>query len=133
MATGQKSAFSLGTTGLTLDVLSIDPAQESVEDIAEPHLGLDVGDYIPYSPGDLVEGGEYTFILANDMDTAIPLRVIEACTWTKPLQSGDSTAAAWAFDGYIKSVQESQMATSERATISVVVKVAGEVTKTAAA
>lgn len=133
MATGQKSTFSLGTTGLTLDVLSIDPAQESVEDIAAPHLGLDVGDYIPYEPGDLVEGGEYTFILANNMDTVIPLRVIETCTWTKPKQTGDTTAAAWSFDGYIKSVQESQMATSERATISVVVKVAGEVTKTPAA
>lgn len=132
MPTGQKSSFSFGTTGITLDIISIEPPQESVGDIALPHLGLDVGDYVPYEPEDLVEGGEYTLVLANDMDTNIPLRTVETCTWTKPLQSGDSSAAAWSFDGYIKSSQDSEMATSERATISVVVKVAGQVTKTPA-
>ena len=132
MPTGQKSSFSFGTTGISLDIISIEPPQESVGDIALPHVGLDVGDYIPYEPEDLIEGGEFSLVLANDMDTSIPLRTKETCTWTKPLQSGDATAAAWSFDAYIKSSQDSEMATSERGTINVVVKVAGNVTKTPA-
>ena len=132
MPTGQKSTFTFGTTGLSLDIISIDPPNESVDDIPLPHLGLDLGDYIPYEPGDLVEGDEFTLELANDMDSDIGLRTIETMTWTKPVQSGDSSGATWAFDGYIKSAKENSFETSERATITVVVKVADEVTKTAA-
>lgn len=132
MPTGQTSSFTFGTSGITLDIISIDPPQEEVTDIELPHLGLSVGDYLPYEPGDLIEGGEYSIEFANDMDSDIPLRTNETMTWTKPLQSGDTTAASWAFSGYIKSVQENSFATSERATITCVVKVAGDVTKTAA-
>ena len=131
-STGQKSSFTFGTTGVTLPIISITPPQEQVEDIAAPHLGLDHGDKIPYCPGDLVEGGEYTLELENDMNSDIPLRIEEAMTWTKPAVAPNTVGAAWSFPGYIKSVQENNIATSERATISVVVKVAGNVTKASA-
>lgn len=133
MSTGQTSSFTFGTTGLSLPIINISPNQESVEDIAKPHLGLARGSKIPYDPGDLVEGGEFTLELENDLDSDIPLRTKETMTWTKPLNAGDSTAAAWSFEGYIKSSQENDMATSERATITLVVKVAGDITKTPAA
>jgi hypothetical protein len=125
--------MTFGTSGITLDVISITPASPEVdEDIALPTLGLDAGDNIPYEPGDLVEGGEYVVELADDHDTDIALRTVETITYTKPLQSGDSAAASRAFDGYIKKVEESNAAISERATITVTVKVAGDVTWTAA-
>lgn len=130
MPTGQQSSMTFGTSGITLDVISIEPNEESVEDIALPHLGLDAGSIIPYEPGDLVEGGEYTVELADNHDTQIATRVVETITYTKPIASGNTTAATKEFDGYIKSVKESNKATSERATITVVVKVAGEITVT---
>ena len=64
--------------------------------------------------------------------------MIEASQTRRPsipltLRSGDTTASSRAFDGYINSVKESTYASSERATITVGVKVAGTVTKTPAA
>jgi hypothetical protein len=132
MPTGHSSSFTFGASAVTLDIISIDPPEESTEDVALPHLGLDEGAYIPYEPGDLVEGGEYSIEMANDMDSDIPIGTVETMTWTKPLQTGDTTAANWSFSGYIKSVKENAFETSQRATITVVVKVAGEVTKNAA-
>lgn len=133
MATGQGSSFTFGTSGITLPVISIEPPEESIDDIAAPHLGLTVGDNIPYDPSDLQEGGEYSLTFENDRDTVIATRVKETCTWTKPINAGDTTAAKWVFTGYIKSVKENNYATGERATIAVVVKVASNVVKTAAA
>lgn len=132
MPTGQKASLTFGTSGFTLDVISITPASPSVEDVALPTLDLDAGSNIPYEPGDLVEGGEYVVVLADDHETDISLRTIETITYTKPLQSGGTTAASRAFDGYIKQVEENEAATSERATITVTVKVAGDVTWSAA-
>ncbi len=132
MATGLSGDFTLATTGLTANIISITPPNESVDtDIAEPHLGLSARDYIPYSPGDLTEGDEFSLEIENDHDTDIDTGVVETCTWTKPL-NGNSTAADWEFSGYVKSVQESENAVSERSTITLVVKVAGDITKTAA-
>lgn len=130
--TGHGSAFTFATSGITLPVISIEPPTESVEDIAEPHLGLAEGAYMPYSPSEIVEGGEYSLTLANDLDTVIATRVEETLTWTKPVPSGMTNGATWVFPGYIKSVKENNYQTGERATITVVAKVAGAVVKTAA-
>ena len=129
--TGHGSSFTFGTSGITLPVISIDPPSEAVEDIAEPHLGLAVGAYIPYSPSELLEGGEYSLTLEDDQDTNIPVGTVETCTWTKAVAAGLTNGATWAFSGYIKSAKHNNQQTGERATITVVVKVAGTVTKTA--
>lgn len=133
MSTGISGAFTLGTTGLSANIISITPPNEQVDaDIALPHLGLSKGDNIPYIPGDLKEGDEFTIEVENNHNTDIPVgTATETCTWTKPL-NGNTTAANWAFPGYVKSVQESPNEISERSTITLVVKVAGAVTKTAA-
>ena len=131
-STGHSSSIAFGTSSISANVVSIDPPEESVEDIALPHLGLTALDNIPYEPGDLREGGEITCVFENDRDTSILTGVSETITWTKPLNSGDSTAANWAFTGYIKSVKEGTYQTGERLLTTVVAKVAGNVTKTAA-
>lgn len=133
MSTGQGGDFSLGTTGLTANVINITPPNEQVDaDIPLPHLGLAKGSYMPYMPGDLKEGDEFSVEIENDHDTHISTGTEETCTWTKPIGT-HSTAANWAFPGYVKSVQEGTNETSERSNITLVVKVAGTVTKTAAA
>lgn len=131
MPTGHTSDFTLATTGLSLPIIDVTPPNEQCEDIAEPHLGLALGDNIPYSPGDLVEGDEFTLLLATDHNTSLSTRVVETCTWTKPIAAGNTTADTWVFTGYIKSVQEGSMRSSERSTITIVVKVASNVVKTA--
>ena len=98
--TGQTSSVTFGTSGITADLIMIDPPEESIADIALPTLAIARGDYLPYSPGDLVEGGEYTLTFVNDFDTSISVATAtETITWTKPLNDGDTTAANWSFPG----------------------------------
>ncbi|MEM8668726.1 MAG: hypothetical protein AAGG48_14495 [Planctomycetota bacterium] len=133
MTTGIGGAFTLGTTGLSANIISITPPNEGVDtDIPLPHLGLSKGDYMPYMPGDLKEGDEFSIEVANDHNTNIPTGTEETCTWTKPIGT-HTTAANWVFPGYVKRVQENPNEMSERSTITLVVKVAGTVTKNAAA
>ena len=125
--------MTFATSGVTTTIISIDPPQEVIGDIALPDLSLARGSYLPYSPGDLIEGGEFSVTFVNDFDTSILVATeTETITWTKPLQDGDTTAANWSFPGYIKSVKEENYETEERGTITVMVKVAGEITKTPA-
>lgn len=133
MATGHLGDMTWGTSAISLNIIEIQPPEESVEDIAEPHLGLAIGSYIPYSPSELKEGGEYTVILEDDNDTNIPIGTEETITWTKPPVPAKPVGATWAFTGYNKSAKASSQRTGERNTIEVKIKVAGEVTKTAAA
>jgi hypothetical protein len=132
MATGHLGSFTFGTNAISLNIIEIQPNEESVEDIAEPHLGLAIGAYIPYSASELIEGGEYTLILADDNDTNITVRVTQTCTWTKPPVPSKPNGATHVFPGYIKAAKSSTQKTGERNTIEVKVKVAGNVTKTAA-
>lgn len=147
MPTGHLGSMTFATTAISLNVIEIDPPEESINDIAVPHLGLAKGSYMPYEPGELIEGGEYTITLADDNNTHFvdvdsassgstfekAIRVAQTITWTKPIAAGMSTAATRAFSGYVKSVKESSQKTGERNTITLKVKVAGNVTKTAGA
>lgn len=146
MPTGHLGTFVGGTTALVGNVISIEPGEESVADIATPYLSLAKGSGMPYEPGELVEGGEYTIELEDlgqahhvDVDSAATgtgvskaLRKVQTFTWTKPAPAGLTNGAARAFSGYVKSVKEGNQVTGSRATISIKVKVAGTVTKTAA-
>lgn len=146
MPTGHLGTFVGGTTALIGNVISIEPGEESVADIATPYLGLAKGSGMPYEPGELVEGGEYTIVLedlgqAHHVDTASAttgtgvakvLRALQTFTWTKPVPSGLANGATRAFSGYVKTVKESSQVTGQRTTIEIKVKVAGTVTKAAA-
>lgn len=134
MPTGHSGTWSFGTSGYTNDVISIDPAEETRDSIPLPHLGITKGEVVPKEAGDLVEGGTYTIEIADDQRTfQATSGTTEVMTWTKPLQSGDSTAASVAFPGLIVGIAPGTQATSERATVSLTVDVAGTVTKTTAA
>lgn len=146
MPTGHLGSMTFATTAISLNIISIDPPEEAVAvDIATPYLGLAKGSYIPYEPGELLEGGEYTVVFADnnntqfvDVDSASSgatfvkaIRLLQIVTWTKPIAAGMSTAATRAGTMYIKSVKEGQQQTGSRNTIEVKIKVAGNVTKTA--
>lgn len=147
VVTGQTGSFAFTSVAVALALVDIEPSQESISDIATPSLDLDVGDGMPYQPGELVEGGEYKLTFADDQNTQFvheqsgssgatfkkAIGLLQTCTWTKPLAAGMASAATRAFSGYIKSVKESMQTTGQRNTIEVIVKVAGTITKTAGA
>lgn len=128
MSTGHGSAVSYGTSGITLDLVSYDAPERTVDDIEEPHLGLAAGVGMPMSPSEIVKNGEYVFHHVNDMDTDITLRVKETITVTKP--NTGSTSATEVFTGYIKSVGEDSMETGTRNMLNVTVVVDGDITVT---
>ncbi|WP_428303908.1 hypothetical protein [Lacipirellula sp.] len=143
--TGQKGTLVFTTVAVALKIIEIEPSTEEVSDIACPDLSLNVGDGVPYEPGDLVEGGTYRVLLADDQNTQFvhansastgatfkkAKGLKQTVTWTKPVATGNSTGATRAFTGYIKSVKESLQGTSVRCTIELIVKVAGTITKVA--
>lgn len=147
MATGQTGTFVFATVANALNLIDITPSEESIGEIAAPHLGLAIGAGMPYDPAELVEGGSYELTLEDDSNTQIvhqasgssgatfkkTIGLKQTCTWTKPLATGMASGATRAFTGFITSVQESQQVTGQRNTIKVKVKVDGTITKTAGA
>lgn len=147
MPTGHLGTFTAATVagaGSTLNIISITPPEETIEDIALPHLGLAKGSYVPYEAGELIEGGEYEIELADDNNIQIVdvagttgatfktiIRSPLTMLWTKPPASGLTNGASRSFSGYVKSVKENQQVTGQRNTITIKVKVAGNVTKAA--
>lgn len=130
-STGHKAAITYATSSITLPLITLEPNQESVEDVALPHLGLTAGSIIPYDPGDLKEGGEYKAVHQNDFDSFPAIGVKETITLTKPVAAGNTTGATEAFTGYIKSKKENTYESSKRSTVELVIKIAGAITKTA--
>ncbi len=147
MPTGHLGSMTFATTAIALNVIDIDPPEETVSDIALPYLGLAKGSYMPYEAGELLEGGEYTITLADDNNTQFvdvsdagvgatfekAIRLPQTITWTKPIATGMSSGATRVFPGYVKSVKESSQKTGDRNTIVLKVKVAGNVVKNAGA
>jgi len=127
--TGHGGAITLATSGMALDIISIVPPEETVEDVELPHLGLDDGDHVPYMPADLVEGGELSFVVAVDPDYDAPLRTVQNVTLTYPIPSGMDNGATWIFSGYVKGYAHGELKTSERMEATITVKVAGNITK----
>lgn len=142
MPTGHKGSWTFGTAGVSLNLISIKPARPSVSDIALPHLGLSEGDNVPYEAGELVEGGEYELQFADDNNTQVVhknqtgsgatfkkiIGLLQTMTWTKPPASGLTNGATRAFSGYVKEGGEDDQMTGQRNTITVKIKVAGNLT-----
>lgn len=147
MPTGHLGTFTAATVagvGTSLNIISITPPEETIEDIALPHLGLAKGSYVPYEAGELIEGGEYEIEVDDNNNTQVVdlagsssgtfknlIRSPLTMLWTKPPASGLTNGASRSFSGYVKSVKENQQVTGQRNTITLKVKVAGNVTKAA--
>lgn len=148
MPTGHLGAFTFATVagaGTSLGIINITPAKESVIDIPLPTLAIAKGAGLPYEAGELWEGGEFEFELADDNDTQIVDsasassgatfkkigRTSGTCVWTKPPAGANTNGATRTFSGYVKEHGEGQQETGKRNTISVKVKVSGTITKVA--
>jgi hypothetical protein len=145
MATGHKGAFTLGSVTHGLNVISIKPPKPAVGALALPHLGLAVGDNMPYEALELVEGGEYELVLADDNNTQLVhaaqsgsgatfkklIGLAQTMTWTKPPAAGLTNGATRAFSGFVMEAGEDDQQTGQRNTITVKIKVAGNLTLTA--
>jgi hypothetical protein len=145
MATGHKGQFTLGTVTTGLNVISIKPATPEVGKLALPHLGLAVGDNMPYEPLELVEGGEYVITYADDNNTQLVhsaqtgtgatfkklLGLVQTCTYTRPPAAGLTNGATTAFSGFATKDEPTEATTGQRATRALTVVVAGNLTLTA--
>lgn len=148
MPTGHLGTFSFGGTagcGTGLNIISIDPPEEEVGSLALPYLGLAKGSYMPYEALELIEGGEYVITLADDNDVQVVddsdagsggtfkkiIREAASCIWTKPVKSPNTNGATRTFSGICTKHKESTQQTGERSTITLTIKVAGNVTKAA--
>lgn len=148
MPTGHLGTFSFGGTagcGTGLNIISIEPPEEEVGTLALPYLGLAKGSYMPYEAMELIEGGEYVLTLADDNDVQVVddadassgatfkkiIREAATCIWVKPVKSPNTGGAQRSFSGILTKHKESTQQTGERNTITLTVKVAGNVTKTA--
>ena len=127
-------SITFGTSTVdNIDIISGSRSGLSVDSIDVSHAGT-TGDNKPYIPGDLNEGGSYSFDVIydpddDDMDALIG--VSQTITVTYPLKSGDTTAASCAFTGWIESWDE-DLPIDDKMTGTLVLKIASDVTKTAA-
>ncbi len=128
---GTSVAFGTTTAYSALQITDVQVNGISVANIPTPHLGLSVGDYIPYIPGDLKEGDTITYTFHVDMDVIpLPQHTKETITQTQPITDGtNTTAGTIAFSGYISNVQWGQPIDG-KCEGSYDVKVAGNITFT---
>ena len=101
-------AFGTNTTygsNNTNKVTNVNFDGVTTADVPVGHLGLTVGDNIPYIPGDLKEGGTVTVDVLKDLDVAIvPTHTKETITITEPITDGtNTTPGTVVFTGYVNS------------------------------
>ena len=127
IGTGLTMAFA--TSSFTAEITSVSPPNRSRPSIDTTHMGSSTRTFMP---GDLVDGGEVTMEVHFDPDMDVPVdQPAEQITITFPLADGGSTAANWQFPGFVIS-DTPQAPLDDKMVSTIVIKVAGDVTKTAA-
>ena len=121
---GHLTTITFGTSVFVAEWNNVEGSgNDERADIETSHLGT-ADNYKTYIPASLVDGGEFSADInwtgAEDPPTTA---VVETITidWA-------GTALTWAFSGYIKSASPSA-ASGERMQASIVIKVAGPITK----
>lgn len=101
--TGNSATFALATTGAIGNIRNIGEVAAELGKIETSHLGT-VGQKT-YIPDDLEEPGEVEVEVEFATGINLPGRgVVETCTITYPLRTGESTAANHAGTGFISRV-----------------------------
>ncbi|MEN1680341.1 MAG: hypothetical protein AAGJ46_12175 [Planctomycetota bacterium] len=132
MATGHGTALSFGTSSYSPVLINIEPNELSVDDVERATLATPEGSIIPYDPAELIEGGEVTFEEEAEVDSLPPIRIKQTLTITFRAPSGLTNGATWVFEGYLKTHRINSQQTGTRRTATGSIKVAGDITVTAA-
>ena len=125
------SSFAFHIKGISQDGVECDDIETSY--IGTAAVGANSIGNKTFIPSDLVDGGEITLTGDFDPDQLPPVGgVVETITLTFVLITGDGSAANYAFSGYVKSAAFDGTI-GEEISGTIVVKVAGTITRTAAA
>lgn len=134
-----QTSMTLGTAAYLVQIVDGDLGEltESLDDIEYTNSASPADTngkaYKQFNPGDIVDGGEYEItILFNYQTTQIPWGVPETITITLPKRGTTVTAATIHFPGYLKK-HKTKLAGKDKMMATCTLKVAGIVTRTAAA
>lgn len=124
---GNGATFTVTGTNATVGtIISIDPPEESVDDISDDYLG--VVDYHEMIPGLVIHIGKMKITSIVDLDVfaandvaspaVIPaLRVVTTGTLTFRAQTGQTSGATYIGTGYLSRRKVSELATDQRVTV----------------
>jgi len=126
---GQGASITFGTSGTTIQALTIQGAGVARADI--PTFDLGTTSAKTYQPGDLYDPGTINVSFAYDPDTQPPFSSTnETITITYPVPSGKTNGATAASSGYVQSFDEPTGQTDQRMEANMVIRRSGEITFT---
>ncbi len=134
---GNSTAIVFGTSGFAANIISVDGPSVSRESIDTTHLGTDKA--MTFMPASLADAGELSLEVEFDPDIVPPIAdngsandAAETIIITWPLPSGKTTAATWAFTGFV-TAYSGGASNGERMTGSMTIKISGAITVVASA
>lgn len=144
---GAGATLTFGTSGLSLDLVSIQASGVTRESIPTFHHGTSAstvtgsgtGFYKTYQPGDFTDPGtiEISFLYnPNEKSTVtgygwpIPIGSAETITITYPVPSGDNNGATEASQGFVTDFSGPELAIDSVMTASATIKRSGVITFT---
>jgi len=126
-------SIELSQGQVTFQILEGEQSGIAVEDIETTYTDQ-TDPWREYDPGDLIEGGEYSFtvIYDPDIDESSFLGKKQDITIRYPVPAGKTTGASRTFKGYVKEVG-AKLPIDDKMTAEITIKVAGKVTVTPSA
>jgi len=126
--TGTGASVTFGTSSFTANFTSITIDGVTRPAIDTTHLGTTVAR--TFTPGELIDYGEFGIEFQWDPDDFPPIdQAPETITLTFPLSSGGSTAATFAFPGFMTNYSGA-IALEELMTATATIKISGDITDT---
>lgn len=122
---------TIGTANFFGEIIEMGELEETREDI-EITNSASPDNRAQFVPSDIITGGEYQVKLLHDPQKPPPFGDVEDITITLPLRGDAVTAAKKVFPGYMKKHGVS-FPLKDKMVTTVVLKVAGKITHTAAA
>lgn len=135
---GHGCAVVFGTSSWTADILSISFGGTTRGAIPTSHMGTTAttsGGFgsQTYIPASLDDAGEITLNCHFDADTTVPVGLVaETITITWPKVAADSTAATWAFSGFVTG-HSNEATWDDKMTCDLTIQISGKVTQVVAA
>ena len=123
------ATLTLATSATSFEIMEGSKDASSVEVIDTSYIGT-TGGYRTKIPGDLIDGGAYTFTVLydpNDGETDF-VGVSQTCTVTYPIPTGGSTGATWAFTGFVSEYSQ-ELPLDDKMTAEVTLTVGGQITQ----
>ncbi len=99
---GSGASITFGTSGTTINAISIQATGLAREALETTHLGT-TGGYKTYIPADFKDPGEISVTFRYDPDTQPPVTTAETITITYPVPAGKATGATEASSGFVSS------------------------------